>query len=119
MLRQFLRPFLFFLALASPLFAADKYPVDWKHLEPEILEHYSNLIRIDTSSPPGNETKAAEYLKKVLDREGIPSEIYELEKGRGNLVARLKGNGTKKPILLMGHLDVVGVQKDKWTVDPF
>jgi acetylornithine deacetylase/succinyl-diaminopimelate desuccinylase-like protein len=106
--------------VASPsLFAADKYAVDWKSLEPEILEHYSNLIRIDTSSPPGNETRAAEYLKKVLDREHIPARIYELESGRGNVLARLKGNGSKKPILLMGHLDVVGVQKDKWTVDPF
>src|SRR5450432_517081 len=101
------------------LFAADAYPVDWKSLQPEILEHYSNLIRLDTSSPPGNETKAAEYIKKVLEREGIPARIYELEPGRGNVVARLKGNGSKKPILLMGHLDVVGVQKDKWTVDPF
>src|SRR5205809_7832352 len=78
--------------------------VDWKSLQSEILEHYSNLIRIDTSSPPGNETKAAEYIKKVLEREGIPAQIYELNPGRGNVVARLKGNGSKKPILLMGHL---------------
>jgi acetylornithine deacetylase/succinyl-diaminopimelate desuccinylase-like protein len=88
-------------------------------LEPEILQHYSDLIRIDTSSPPGNETTAAEYLKKVLDRDGIPSQIFEMEKGRGNIVARLKGNGSKRPILIMGHLDVVGVQREKWTVDPF
>jgi len=101
------------------LFAADAYRVDWKALEPEILEHYRNLICIDTSSPPGNETKAAEYIKKVLEREGIPARIYELEPGRGNVLARLRGNGSKKPILLMGHLDVVGVQREKWTVDPF
>ncbi|HEY2015452.1 MAG TPA: M20/M25/M40 family metallo-hydrolase, partial [Bryobacteraceae bacterium] len=106
--------------LATPsLFAADQYPVDWKQQQSEILEHYSNLIRIDTSSPPGNETKAAQYLKTVLEREGIPAQIYELEPGRGNVVARLKGNGSKKPLLVMGHLDVVGVQKEKWTVDPF
>src|ERR1051326_8234092 len=114
-------PYLTLLAatLATPTLAADKYPVDWNQLQPEIFEHYSNLIRIDTSSPPGNETKAAEYLKKVLEREGIPTQIYELEPGRGNVVARLKGNGSKRPILLMGHLDVVGVQREKWTVDPF
>lgn len=93
--------------------------MDWKSLEPEILDYYSNLIRMDTSSPPGNETKAAEYVKGVLERAGIPSQIFEKEPGRGNLVARLKGNGSKKPILLMGHLDVVGVQREKWTVDPF
>jgi acetylornithine deacetylase/succinyl-diaminopimelate desuccinylase-like protein len=106
--------------VAMPLaFAADKYDVNWTQQQAEIFDHYSSLIRIDTSSPPGNETKAAEYLKGVLEKEGIPSQIYELEPGRGNVVARLKGNGTKKPILLMGHLDVVGVQKEKWTVDPF
>src|SRR5437016_14430738 len=50
---------------------------------------------------------------------GISAQIYESAPGRGNLVARLKGNGKKKPLLLMGHLDVVGVERDKWTVDPF
>ena len=102
-----------------PLVAAEKHAVNWDQLQPEILEHYSNLIRLDTSSPPGNETKAAEYIKGVLEREGIPAQVFELEPGRGNVVARLKGNGSKKPFLLMGHLDVVGVQKEKWTVDPF
>jgi len=106
--------------LTMPLaFAADKYDVDWTRQQAEIFDHYASLVRIDTSSPPGNETKAAEYLKGVLEKEGIPAQIYELEPGRGNIVARLKGNGTRKPILLMGHLDVVGVQKEKWTVDPF
>ena len=66
-----LRPIALLLTLAAAcvcpsLLAADKFPVDWKSLEPEILDYYSNLIRIDTSSPPGNETKAAEYLKKKL-----------------------------------------------------
>ena len=101
------------------LFAADRFAVDWNSLQSEIFEHYSNLIRIDTSSPPGNETKAAQYLKSVLDREGIPARIYEMEPGRGNVVARLKGDGAKRPLLIMGHLDVVGVQREKWTVDPF
>ena len=107
------------LFASLPLFAADKYPVDWPQQQSEIFQHYADLIRIDTSSPPGNETKAAEYVKQVLAKDGIPAQIYELEPGRGNVVARLKGNGTKKPFLLMGHLDVVGVQRDKWTVDPF
>jgi acetylornithine deacetylase/succinyl-diaminopimelate desuccinylase-like protein len=108
------------LLVAAPrTIGATNYEVDWKQQEKEILEHYSNLIRIDTSSPPGNETKAAEFLKQILEREGIPAKIYELEPGRGNVVARLKGNGSKRPILIMGHLDVVGVQKEKWTVDPF
>jgi acetylornithine deacetylase/succinyl-diaminopimelate desuccinylase-like protein len=60
-----------------------------------------------------------EYLKKVLDREGIPYEVFAMEPDRANLVARLKGNGSKKPVIVMGHTDTVGVQREKWTVDPF
>jgi len=92
---------------------------DWAQARDETVRRLCDLIRIDTSNPPGNETKAAEYLKAVLDKEGIPAKILELEPGRGNLVARLKGNGKKRPILLMGHTDVVGVERDRWTVDPF
>ncbi|HET6934744.1 MAG TPA: M20/M25/M40 family metallo-hydrolase, partial [Candidatus Angelobacter sp.] len=85
----------------------------------ETVKFLSDLVKIDTSNPPGNETRAAEYIKGVLAAEGIPSQIYESAPGRGNVVARLKGNGSKKPLLLFGHLDVVGVERDKWTVDPF
>jgi acetylornithine deacetylase/succinyl-diaminopimelate desuccinylase-like protein len=106
-------------AFSHAIATAASFDVDWQKQQSEILSHYSSLIRIDTSSPPGNETRAAEYLKQVLDREGISAAIYELEPGRGNVVARLKGNGSKRPLLVMGHLDVVGVQKEKWTVDPF
>jgi acetylornithine deacetylase/succinyl-diaminopimelate desuccinylase-like protein len=104
--------------LASTAFAQTPQP-DWAKARQEMIGFIQDLVRIDTSNPPGNETKAAEYVKSVLDREGIPSQIFEKIPGRGNLVARLKGNGSKKPILLMGHLDVVGVERDKWTVDPF
>src|SRR6185437_12568709 len=85
----------------------------------EAVKFLSELVKIDTSNPPGNETRAAEYIKGVLAAEGIHAEIFESARGRGNLVARLKGNGKKRPLLLMGHLDVVGVERDKWTVDPF
>jgi acetylornithine deacetylase/succinyl-diaminopimelate desuccinylase-like protein len=85
----------------------------------ETVRFLTDLVKIDTSNPPGNEVKAANYIKSVLDKEGIASEIFESAPGRGNLVARLKGNGGKRPLMLMGHLDVVGVERDKWTVDPF
>jgi acetylornithine deacetylase/succinyl-diaminopimelate desuccinylase-like protein len=85
----------------------------------EAIQFVTDLVKIDTSNPPGNEVKAANYIKTVLDKEGIASEIFESAPGRGNIVARLKGNGSKRPLLLMGHLDVVGVERDKWTVDPF
>ena len=92
---------------------------DWEKARAEAVQMLAGLIKIDTSNPPGNETRAAEYIKSILDREGIASQIYELEPGRGNLVARLKGSGKKRPLLLMGHLDVVGVERARWTVDPF
>jgi acetylornithine deacetylase/succinyl-diaminopimelate desuccinylase-like protein len=85
----------------------------------EALRFLTDLVKIDTGNPPGNEVKAAGYIKAVLDKEGIASEIFESAPGRGNIVARLKGNGSKRPLMLMGHLDVVGVERDKWTVDPF
>jgi acetylornithine deacetylase/succinyl-diaminopimelate desuccinylase-like protein len=92
---------------------------DFAKARDEALQILQSLVRLDTSNPPGNETKAAEYLKSILDKEGIAAEVLTLEPGRGNVVARLKGNGSKRPILLMGHTDVVGVERDKWTVDPF
>jgi acetylornithine deacetylase/succinyl-diaminopimelate desuccinylase-like protein len=92
---------------------------DFREAREEAVRFLSEYLRIDTVNPPGNETRGAQYLKSILAREGIPSEIFELAPGRGNLVARLKGNGTKKPVLMMGHIDVVGVEREKWTVDPF
>ena len=99
--------------------AADPYPVDWHALEPETMNYYLSLLRIDTSNPPGNETRAVDYLKPILEKAGVPFEVFALDPNRANLVARLKGNGSKRPIIIMGHTDVVGVQRDKWPVDPF
>jgi len=92
---------------------------DFRKARDEAVQTLQALIRIDSSNPPGNETKVAQSLKSILDKEGIASEIVALEPSRGNLIARIKGNGRKKPLLLMGHTDVVGVERDKWTVDPF
>jgi len=108
-----------FLWLAASAAAQDRYPVDWRKLEPEILDRFTTLLKIDTSNPPGNETKAANAVRAMLEREGIPVKLFALDPARANLVARIPGNGSKKPILIMGHTDVVGVQREKWTVDPF
>src|SRR6266852_818526 len=93
--------------------------IDWVKEKREILSHYRALVQIDTRNPPGNETKAVEYLKKVLEAEGIPTKTFALDPARANLVARLKGNGSKRPLLILAHTDVVGVQREKWPVDPF
>src|SRR5215468_11778793 len=99
--------------------AAQAPAVDWKKQQAEILRHHRALIQIDSSSPPGNETKVDDYLKRVFEAEGIPVKIFALQPARANLVARLKGNGKKRPLLLLAHTDVVGVQREKWPVDPF
>ena len=107
------------LLLSNVAFAQNRYLIDWDAAGEEALNTLSDLIRIDTSNPPGNETQAAEYLKAILDAEGIESKLYWSDPDRANLVARINGNGSKQPILIMGHTDVVGVQADKWDEDPF
>jgi acetylornithine deacetylase/succinyl-diaminopimelate desuccinylase-like protein len=111
-----------FLCLAWLALSSRELPaaeLDFAVARAETVRNLAAFIRVDTSNPPGNETRGAEFIKKLLDQEGIPSEILALEPARGNIVARLKGSGKKRPLLLMGHMDVVGVERDKWTVEPF
>jgi len=107
------------LLWAASALAQPRYPVDWQKLEPEILDRFSELLRIDSSNPPGNETKVAKAVEAALEKDGIRSRMFALEPNRANLVARIKGSGRKKPLLIMGHTDVVGVQADRWSVPPF
>jgi acetylornithine deacetylase/succinyl-diaminopimelate desuccinylase-like protein len=109
---------LLFLALPGDV-VGQTPSIDWAGIERETLEHFQALLRFDTSDPPGNERPSAEYLKRVLDREGIANQIFELEPNRLNVVARLKGNGSKRPLLIMAHTDVVNVDPAKWTFPPF
>ena len=85
--------------------------VDWKKANADTLEHFSALVRFDTSA---KERAAAEYIKKVLDDHGIPAQMYALEPDRPNVLARLKGNGRKRPLLIMGHTDTVTIDPSKW-----
>ena len=118
------RPVFFVLATsvalaAIALHAQSPAAVDWARVETESMEHFQAVVRFDTSDPPGNERPAAEYLKQVLEREGIATSVYTLEPNRPNVVARLKGSGKKRPLLLMGHTDTVNVDPAKWTHPPF
>ena len=85
----------------------------------ETTTFLKDLIRIDTQDPPGNESKVALYIAAIFEREGIPYEILEPVPGRASIVARLKGNGAKRPVLILAHEDVVPVDRAHWTVDPF
>jgi acetylornithine deacetylase/succinyl-diaminopimelate desuccinylase-like protein len=93
--------------------------IDWDAVQGEVTGHLQALLRIETVNPPGNEIEAARYLAGVAQEAGIPFEIAEGQPGRGNFVARLTGNGSGRPVILLGHTDVVSVEREKWTHDPF
>ncbi|MCC7185038.1 MAG: M20/M25/M40 family metallo-hydrolase [Acidobacteria bacterium] len=92
---------------------------DWTAVEAETLKHFQALLRFDTSDPPGREREAVDYLKQVLEAEGIPTQEFANEAHRPNLVARLKGTGARRPLLLMAHTDTVNVYPERWTFPPF
>lgn len=106
-----------FLAAVNGAWAAEG-KIDWQVLDAEAVELLSRYIQIDTTNPPGNEIKAAQFLKAIFDREGIEARIIESAPGRGNIYARLKGNGSKPPIVLMHHMDVVPAEPKLWKVPP-
>src|SRR6516162_2098937 len=106
-------------ALVSAALRAQSQQPDWKAFDEETMRHFQALVRFDTTDPPGNEKPAADYLKQVLDKEGIPAKVFALEPNRPNVVARIKGSGKKRPLLVMGHTDTVNVDPKKWTFPPF
>ena len=113
--------FFFFVSLltvCSPQ-PADAVTIDWNAIEKEAGVLLGQSIQIDTSNPPGNETAAANFWQKVLTQEGIDSHIYESAPNRGIVYARLKGNGKKKALILLHHLDVVPADPQEWDIDPF
>ena len=88
-------------------------------LEEEAMRHYQAVLRIDSTDPPGNESGVAAYVKEQLEKEGIATEMFQLEPNRPNIVARLEGNGSRRPLLIMAHTDTVNVDPKKWTHPPF
>jgi acetylornithine deacetylase/succinyl-diaminopimelate desuccinylase-like protein len=119
------------LAFGVPLFAQLPFPVpvqnnaqapDFSSVSREAQTWLADLIRIDTTNPPGNEQAAAKYIAGVLQKEGINAELLDVAPGRSAVVARLRSTAMADPsraLLLVAHMDVVGVDKSKWTVDPF
>ncbi len=98
-------------------------PVDWAALTRETTRIMQDYLKINTTNPPGNELQAARYLKRILEQNGIEAQILDTAElkpaGRANLYARLKGNGTKKAVALVSHMDVVPATPSFWSVDPF
>ena len=93
--------------------------IDWNQTNAEATRWLAEYVRIDTSNPPGNETRGVEWFKKIFQAEGIPYETGEAAPGRGNIVARLKGTGQEPALILLSHIDVVPADRKLWTIDPF
>jgi acetylornithine deacetylase/succinyl-diaminopimelate desuccinylase-like protein len=97
-------------------------PIDWPAVAQEATGLLAEYLRINTSNPPGNELDGARFLQRILQREGIEAQILdesELGAGRANLYARLRGNGSKRAVALVHHIDVVPASPQFWTVPPF
>ncbi len=108
---------------AAPGIPASPSPIgDTSAIAREAQGWLADLVRINTTNPPGNEQAAATYIVGVLKREGITPEILDLTPGRSAVLARLRSTAVADPskaLLLVAHMDVVGVDKSRWTVDPF
>lgn len=94
-------------------------PIDRVQAETDALELFRALLRIPTVNPPGNERPAAELVADTLRAGGLEPELLEGAPGRTNVVTRLKGDGSKAPLLLNAHLDVVPVEEEHWKHPPF
>lgn len=108
---------LWVLALAPAGLSAQA--VDWPRYQQEAVERLSRYLQVNTANPPGNELRAARFFQEWFESEGIPVEVFEIAPGRANLVARLKGSGSKRPLILANHADVVNANPAGWRVDPF
>jgi len=93
--------------------------LDWSKIEAKAIRLLQDYIRIDTSNPPGDVRRSADLLEGVLKAAGIPLVRYESAPGKSILLARLKGTGSGKPILLMHHMDVVPADPARWKIPPF
>src|SRR5690349_20858419 len=106
----------FLLLAALPAAAAE---IDWSKVRAEAVQLLQELIRIDTTNPPGNERAAALHLQKLLESDGIETRVLDVAPGRANLYARIKGDGSRRPLILLSHLDVVMAEPQRWTVPHF
>lgn len=92
---------------------------DWQAAEAETVTRLREIIRFDTTNPPGNELPLARYLKNAFTAEGIEATLLEPTTNRAQLIARIPGSGAQRPVLLLAHMDVVGVERERWSHDPF
>ena len=125
-MRRVFAVFALFIFAAVAL-AQELKPLPSASLSKEKQAAYSDLavklateyFQVDTTNPPGNEAKAAAFFKKVFDTEGIENQVFTVKAGRDNILARLHGSGTQRPIILLSHEDVVTSTPELWKHPPF
>lgn len=104
---------------SRPANASSAPAVAWDAVQEEVVGHLQRLIQLDTTNPPGNELPLARYLEAALLAEGIETSVFEPFANRAAVVARIPGTGSQRPVMLLAHMDVVGVERERWSVDPF
>jgi len=92
---------------------------NWDAMQKEALELFEQYLKIDTTNPPGNETRAARFFEAICQKEGIEHRVFESAPGRGTFWARVRGDGSQRPLILLNHTDVVPHSREFWTVDAF
>src|SRR5262245_227106 len=107
------------MLLLKPLIIANEPGLNWDQIQREAVDLFIQYLKIDTTNPPGNEIRAAKFFADLCKREGIEHHMFEPHPGRGVLWARLKGDGSKRPLVLLNHTDVVPNNREFWTVEPF
>ncbi|MBS1791874.1 MAG: M20/M25/M40 family metallo-hydrolase [Acidobacteria bacterium] len=93
--------------------------INWDAVQKEAFDLFIQYLKIDTTNPPGNEVRAANFFAEICKREGIEYKVFEPFPGRGTLWARLKGDGGQRPIVLLNHTDVVPHNPEFWSVPAF
>lgn len=99
--------------------ASAQSPINWDAIQKESVELFIQYLKLDTTNPPGNEIKAANFFAEICKREGIEYKVFEPFPGRGTLWARLKGDGSQRPVVLLNHTDVVPHNPEFWSVPAF
>src|SRR5262245_5739281 len=120
MIKQIRAAFLFFLVGAVSTVAAATDPkIKWEEVQAEALDLFIQYLKIDTTNPPGNETRAAQFFAEICRREGIEHQVFEPVPGRATFWARIRGDGSLRPVILLNHTDVVPHSREFWSVEAF
>jgi acetylornithine deacetylase/succinyl-diaminopimelate desuccinylase-like protein len=118
LLEAFMRVYCCCAVLALLVFPLPK-EIDWAEVRTQAVTLLQEMIRIDTTNPPGRERGLALHLQRLLESDGIETRLLDVGPDRANLYARIRGDGSRRPIILLSHMDVVEANSAEWSVPPF